>query len=312
VIKMDKYKKSHRWTILLFMLLTAVALLVSSCTKADKPAENLPPVDDEPAPVDVRVVPEMPVGGQEIIETKPVDMKPAENPDLVVTIPDRNLEIVIRTEIGKPDGPITAGDMAQIIDLSAPNSGIQTLDSIEYCVNLLGLNMASGQEEDAVQNFISDLKPIAGLVSLERLSLQGNRINDLAPLKNLISLRAVNLSDNGLEDISTLGNLINLEDLLLINNKVGDISSLENCRVLKNLWVQHNEITDIGSLRGLENLEKVFIDSNLIRDLAPLVENPGIGDKDQVFVTLNPLTEDAVNIQLKVLRDRGVFVSYAE
>jgi internalin A len=243
---------------------------------------------------------------------EPVDMKPAENPDLVVTIPDLNLEIVIRTEVGKPDGPITAGDMAQIIDLSAPNSGIQKLDGIEYCVNLLGLNMASGQEEDAVQNFISDLSPIAGLVALERLSLQGNRIHDLSPLTNLISLRAVNLSDNGLEDISTLGKLINLEDLLLINNKVGDISALANCKMLKNIWVQHNKITDLGSLKGLENLEKVFIDNNLIRDLAPLVENPGIGERDQVFAALNPLSEEAVNVQMKALRDRGVFVTWVE
>jgi len=56
----------------------------------------------------------------------------------------------------------------------------------------------------------------------------------------------------------------------------------------------------------------VFIDNNLIRDLTPLVENPGIGERDQVFVALNPLSEDAVNVQLKALKDRGVFVSYAE
>jgi len=265
----------------------------------------------DPAPPEETAVPEEPSADTpEPVSEIPDGFNVPDDPDLLVEIPDGNLEDVIREELGGLERPVTAGDLASIESLGAPNGAVEKLDGLEYCINLKGLFLGSVVGGDTLPNFIWDLTPIANLVSLESLDLQGNRVFDLSPLEKLVNLRALNLSNNGLENISSLGSLINLQDLLLIENKVGDISSLENCTSLINLWAQHNEIFDIGPLKELGQLEKVFLDGNLIRDLTPLVENRGIGEGDQVFITLNPLTEDAEINQIAALKDRGVFISY--
>lgn len=45
-----------------------------------------------------------------------------------------------------------------------------------------------------------------------------------------------------------------------------------------------NQITDLEPLVGLENLYDLYVNENPIEDLSPLLDNPGIGEGDFVYV----------------------------
>jgi hypothetical protein len=42
----------------------------------------------------------------------------------------------------------------------------------------------------------------------------------------------------------------------------------------------------------------------------PLVENEGLGERDEVYLADNPLSDDSINIYIPELEARGVTVDY--
>ena len=49
---------------------------------------------------------------------------------------------------------------------------------------------------------------------------------------------------------------------------------------------------------------------NQISDISPLVDNPGLGEGDDVILVNNPLSEESVNVHILELEARGVTVEY--
>ena len=76
------------------------------------------------------------------------------------------------------------------------------------------------------------------------------------------------------------------------------------------LGLSRNQISDISSLDGLTDLSWLDIARNDIIDLAALVDNPGLGWGDYVDVTNNPLSGEALTVQIPALQARGVIVDY--
>ena len=70
---------------------------------------------------------------------------------------------------------------------------------------------------------------------------------------------------------------------------------------------------NIASLEGLEyctNLAFLNLSSNQIADISPLVANAGLASGDEVHLSNNPLSYEAVQLQISALEVRGVSVSW--
>ena len=135
---------------------------------------------------------------------------------------------------------------------------------LRYMVNLTTLTLHGSQ--------ITDLTPLAGLINLTELNLQGNKyLTDLTALANLTNLTVLFLYDNSsLSDITPIANLTSLTHLGLAGTKVSDIAPLENLANLTNLDLRENNISDITPLGNLVNLTSLSLDENNISDITPL------------------------------------------
>ena len=190
-----------------------------------------------------------------------------------VDIPDANLRAVIADSLGKASGaPIVRGEMATLTRLEAPNANIRDLTGLEFATRLtrldLGVKRIAGRFVNS--NRVSDLSPLSGLTSLERLYLTENRVSDLLPLSGLDSLEILRLSENSISEVSALSGLTSLEWLYLADNSISDLSPLSGLANLEGLGLASNSISDITPLSGLDSLEAVSLVGNSISDLSPL------------------------------------------
>ena len=227
-------------------------------------------------------------------------------------MPDPALCAAIRGEIGLlPDIPLTQEKMIRLDYLNAHDQGILDITGLEFATNLRELHLSQNPITDLrplsnltqlvglhlwhvpVRPTDLDLRPLANLINLEMLSLEGNYISDIRPLMGLKKLRRLHLSNNQIEDVSPLVGLtelwqlwlernpirdltplsgLNLTDLNISNNpmKVSDISPLAALKELRTLDLLNSGISDIRPLSGLTELRTLLLKGNPIRDLTPL------------------------------------------
>ena len=168
------------------------------------------------------------------------DMLQPKDPDKVIKIPDKVMERRVREAIGKPEGKITAGDVAVVEELNLGNeyqdkfpkgSQIADLSGIEHFINLKRLDIS--------WNKIKDIKKLSGLTKLEYLRAYGNQIGSVAPLKKLVNLNSLNIGGNKLTKIDALKELANLKSLYLDGNKIKDFSPIESIYP----WLEDKDFT---------------------------------------------------------------------
>jgi serine/threonine protein kinase len=87
----------------------------------------------------------------------------------IVTFSDANLENIIRNDAGISSGNIYETDLEKLTTLYADNSGIKTLGGLDYCNNLI--------EVDLHNNQISDISALVNLKNLQFLDLEGNPLS---------------------------------------------------------------------------------------------------------------------------------------
>lgn len=162
-----------------------------------------------------------------IAEEPAAQLDQPKDPDKVIRFADKVMERRVREAIGKPEGKITAGDAAMVVDLNLGNeyqdkfpkgSQIADLGGIEHFINLKRLDIS--------WNKIKDIKKLSGLSKLEYLRAFGNQISSVAPLKTLSNLNSLNLGGNKLTKIDALKELANLKSLYLDGNKIKDFSPI--------------------------------------------------------------------------------------
>ncbi len=227
-------------------------------------------------------------------------------------MPDPALRAAVRGEIGLLPGiPLTQKKMLRLTYLKAHDKGILDITGLEFATNLRVLHLRQNPITDLrplsnltqlvefhfwhvpVRPTNLDLRPLANLINLEMLSLEGNWISDIRPLMGLKKLRRLHLSNNQIEDVSPLVGLtelwqlwlernpirdlaplsgLNLADLNISNNpiKVSDISPLAALKELRTLDLLNSGISDIRPLSGLTELRTLLLKGNPIRDLTPL------------------------------------------
>jgi len=244
--------------------------------------------------------------------------------DEPVTITDANLDAALRDALSKPSGDLYRSDLLSLTSLTAQARSIDDLTGLEYCTNLLTL--------DLTDNSISNIEAIQGLTSLTQLELQDNDIIDISPLGSLNHLGVLQLSNNPIVDLSpisglsglwylavinvatsdmgALSGLTNLQYLFIVANGVTDISFVAGCSTLNVLYATNNAISSLTPLTNLEHLGTLKLEYNQIVDIQPLVSNPNIGSGDVLDLSGNPLSVQSINTHIPALQARGVTVTY--
>lgn len=134
----------------------------------------------------------------------------------------------------------------------------------ENCESLKGLNLLTKLENLYLTGLglMEDISPIAGCVSLRRLSTQvmGKDLRYLANCPNLISLHI----DQGFNGLSGLETCTNLVELTLNQCNVKDLSKLNGCTRLKFLSLSYMEkLTSLSGLEDCKDLVGIHIDNCL-------------------------------------------------
>ncbi len=193
-------------------------------------------------------------------------------PNDPVSIPDENLEAVLRSKLSIPEPmPITEADMASLTTLSHwSDSGISNLAGLEHAVNLTWLSLRD--------NSISNLSELAELSKLTYLELSKNSISDISILSNLTNLEQLRLDDNQISDISALSGLNKLIMLNLSHNSISDINGLSNLETLNYLYLRNNQIVDIDPLASLTELIRLYLEHNQIVVIDPLLDLENLQD----------------------------------
>jgi internalin A len=129
---------------------------------------------------------------------------------------------------------------------------------------------------------------------------------DISALSELTELTGTLwMHGNSVTDISALGKLTNLTALNVWDNSITDLRALEGLPGLTAVRLHINSITDLDGLGGLTNLEVVSLHTNPdLSDIQPLLDNPGLGDGDDVLL-------QATNVScadVDALRAKGVAV----
>lgn len=87
---------------------------------------------------------------------------------------------------------------------------------------------------------IEDLRPVAVLTQLTKLSLKANALVDVCQLAQLKNLDFLDLSNNSLVDVSCLAQLGQLQELNLSDNQIENIRGFESLNALKVLDLRNN------------------------------------------------------------------------
>ncbi len=201
-----------------------------------------------------------------------VDVASLLPPSRDVSIPDPNLAVAIREEIGDA---ITTHTLLNLTRLEARNRGIKDLTGLEHAHNLKELNLGGeyiAGEGDVNSNTISDFSPIAGLTRLTRLNLSRCGLSDVSFLSDWTQLDSLSLNDNIISDVSALAGLTQLTELYLGGNTISDLSPLARLTQLTSLWLSDNIISDVSALAALTQLKSLHLGDNSISDIYPLTE----------------------------------------
>ena len=192
-----------------------------------------------------------------------IDLSQLGELNVIVEIPDPNLEQAIRETLSLPeDIPLTQLHMQNLTRLSAWHSGISDLTGLEYATSLGLISL--------VANDIQDISPLADLIHLYRVALDGNPISDISPLAKLKNLRHLRLVGGQISDITLLANLTQLTHLTLNSQAISDITPLANLTQLVYLNLVANQIVDFTPLAKLVNLKELRINQNPGLDFTPL------------------------------------------
>ena len=120
-------------------------------------------------------------------------------------ITDPALRAAVGAALGKAPGETASqADLAGLESLKARNAGIRDLAGLEDAVSL--------KELDLGFNPLADLRPLAALPALKSLNLDGAGL-DLRALASLAGLRRLSLRHNGIAELGALAPLAGLAEL---------------------------------------------------------------------------------------------------
>ena len=198
-------------------------------------------------------------------------------------IPDPALLAGIAAALGKAAGEaVSEAELAGLETLQVRSGGVRDLTGLEGAVALRELDLGFNPLADlrplaflpALESLNLDrtganLREVASLTGLKRLSLRQNGIDDLGPLAGLASLTELDVGDNPIDDLRPVAFLPALEALNL-DGTGADLQAVASLIGLKRLSLRHSGIDDLRPLAGLVSLTELDVGDNRIEDLYPL------------------------------------------
>lgn len=181
-------------------------------------------------------------------------------------------------------------NLTSLESLNLSNNQIYNLEAINFDeiihLPIRELDLSNNVNDG---NYLSDLKLLQGLRTLEVLNLRGNKIEDLSPLAFLNNLEDLNIRDNSITDLERVNfneiTHLPLRRLSLRHNvndgiRISDIRLLERMTLLEELELRDNHIEDLSSLSRLTNLEILDLQENRISNIEPLSELANLQELD--------------------------------
>lgn len=215
------------------------------------------------------------------------------------------------------------GNLKKMTHFHAEENPISDLGVLSGLENLEQISIRLGQ--------VSDVSPLTGLPNLDSINLDSNYIVDIEPLSKIASLRYLIIRDNPIRDLEVLATMTQLKDLRISGGDIdlslfsnysdlqtldledcglSDLTPLADLKTLTALWLRDNQVVDLSPIAGLVNLEYLLLEGNEIIDLSSLLDNPGIGEGDQLFITDNPIDCHSQDPIIRELLERGLSIMH--
>lgn len=134
---------------------------------------------------------------------------------------------------------------------------IEDLNGLEACTGLRRLHLEWAA--------VAELAPIAGLVALESLALNGSfpgepaRPTDLRPLAKLVNLTDLRLWNTAVTSLGPLALLPKLRELALADGAVTDLWPLAGCPSLARLRLLDTPVRDLTPLLACRKLKELTL-----------------------------------------------------
>ena len=181
---------------------------------------------------------------------------------------DAEMELALRELLAiDPEDPVMTDQLWEIKEFSVP-ADTQDLSDIRYLTNLEKLTVTERK--------LDSLDWLSSLQYLKELDLSNCRIpaSELGILAGIQSLEKLSLSGCGLSTIADLSGAVNLTYLDLSSNTLRNLEPLTQISGLQELYLQNNAVTALDQLASLTALTKLDISYNSVTDLSPLAACP--------------------------------------
>ena len=117
---------------------------------------------------------------------------------------------------------------------------------------------------------LSDLTPLAGLINLTTLELEGDSLSDLRPLARLTGLRWLGIRGDALSELMPLGGVDQAGPCGDQQRRVIGPDATGTTERLGSLEISSNALSDLTPLAGLINLTTLELEGDSLSDLRPL------------------------------------------
>jgi hypothetical protein len=101
---------------------------------------------------------------------------------------------------------------------------------------------------------ITDLAPLAGLVDISNLLLDGTQITDLAPLAGMVGMRSLSLTNTQVTDLTPLAGMVEMQRLWLDDTQITDLAPLAGMVQLQDLVLRGSQVVDLRPIARLQRL----------------------------------------------------------
>ena len=184
---------------------------------------------------------------------------------------DPAIDREIRTLLSKDENaPIYSNELWTIREFAVPVDAVSCaeLSKLPYLERLTALDYQ-----------FSSLTFLSSLSEMRELVLTGCRFpaEDLDIIAGLPSLQRLTLSDCSLSTISGLENAQNLTYLDLSSNTIRNLEPLSAIVTLQELYLQHNAMTNLTALGTLSSLQTLNASYNSLESIAPLATCQKLG-----------------------------------
>ena len=172
-----------------------------------------------------------------------------------------------------------------LTNLILSNNDITTIDQLQYCTNMLNLEVPNnniGDNNTAIQK----------MTKLQSLDLSNTNMSNINSIEILIdywtskkkyTLTNLKLSGNGFtnKQLERIQEIPSLTTLIVANNKLNEVESFRNLSGGLSIFdISQNQIEDITSLKDFTNLISLNLGNNKIEDISSIANCAKLNELD--------------------------------